>query len=155
MEYMTKVKIKNTQTKKNKIHKETFGERVFDIFNVIFLLFLSLCMIYPLWHIICALFSNPSVVAKSSVTILYPMNEYGGFGVTMAAYKQMLTHPLLTTAYLNSIGIVVVGTTINMMLTSICAYVLSRKGPMLRKPFTLFVMFTMFFWRRNDSFLHC
>lgn len=140
------MEIKIARTKRrNRIRKETLGERIFDIFNVCFLVFLSVCMVYPLWHIICASLSNPSIVARTTGAILYPMNSQGGFGVTFAAYKQMLTHPLLTTAYINSIVIVVVSTTINIILTSICAYVLSRKGPMLNKAFTLFIMFTMFF----------
>ena len=137
---------KATQTKvKNKIRKESPGERIFDVFNVIFLVAVSVVAIYPLWHVICASFSNPSIVAKTTGTILYPMNAQGGFGATIAAYTQMWTHPLLSTAYINSIGIVVVGTTLNIIMTSICAYVLSREGTMLKKPFTLFIMFTMFF----------
>ena len=117
---------KATKTKvKNKIRKESPGERIFDVFNVIFLVAVSVVAIYPLWHVICASFSNPSIVAKTTGTILYPMNAQGGFGATIAAYTQMWTHPLLSTAYINSIGIVVVGTTLNIILTSICAYVLS------------------------------
>lgn len=140
------MKIEIAKTKgKSKIRRESLGERIFDILNVVFLVFLSVCMVYPLWHIICASFSSPAIVAKTTGAIFYPMNSQGGFGGTIAAYKQMITHPLLATAYLNSIGIVVIGTTINIILTSICAYVLSRKGPMLNKPFTLFIMFTMFF----------
>lgn len=142
----TKMEVKTTKPKvRNKIRKESPGERVFDIFNIIFLLAISICMIYPLWHVICASFSNPSRVARTMGTILYPMNAEGGLGFSWAAYAQMWTHPLIKPAYINSIFIVVVGTTINIIMTSICAYVLSRQSVMLKKPFTLFVMFTMFF----------
>lgn len=77
---------KATKTKvKNKIRKESPGERIFDVFNVIFLVAVSVVAIYPLWHVICASFSNPSIVAKTTGTILYPMNAQGGFGATIAA----------------------------------------------------------------------
>ena len=141
-----KMEAKATKTKvRNKIRKESPGERVFDVFNVIFLLALSICMIYPLWHVICASFSNPMRIARTAAPIIFPMNADGGLGFTVAAYKQMWTHPLIIPAYINSIGIVVVGTTLNIIMTSLCAYVLSRQNVMLKKPFTLFVMFTMFF----------
>ncbi len=137
---------KATKTKvRNKIRKESPGERVFDFFNIVFLVVVSVVAIYPLWHVVCASFSDPGIVAKSTGTILFPKNATGGLGATWSAYAQMLTHPLIVTAYINSIGIVVVGTILNVILTAICAYVLSREGVMLKKPFTLFIMFTMFF----------
>ena len=141
-----KMEAKATKTKvKNKIRKESPGERVFDVFNVIFLVAVSIVAIYPLWHVICASFSDPLVISRTSGTVLYPMSREGGLGVTFASYAQMWTHPLIKPAYLNSIGIVVIGTTINIILTAICAYVLSRENTMLKKPLTLFIMFTMFF----------
>ncbi len=137
---------KATKTKvRSKIRKESPGERIFDIFNIIFLLAVSIIAIYPLWHVICASFSDPLIISRTSGTILFPMNRAGGLGGTLASYAQMWTHPLIKPAYINSIGLVVVGTTLNIIMTAICAYVLSRENTMLKKPFTLFIMFTMFF----------
>ena len=40
---------------------------------------------------------------------------------------------------------VVAGTAISMLLTFLGAYVLSRKGYLLKKPLTMHIMFTMYF----------
>lgn len=142
----TKMKEKTVKPKvRNKIRKESPGERVFDIFNVIFLLAISICMIYPLWHVLCASFSNAGALAKVDGTVLYPLAKNGGVGFSWAAYKEMITYPNIMRAYGNTIFIVVTATVLNIIMTSICAYVLSRQGVMLKKPFTLFIMFTMFF----------
>lgn len=34
--------------------KRNFGDRVFDLFNTLILLFLVVIMIYPLWHVAMA-----------------------------------------------------------------------------------------------------
>lgn len=140
------MKAKTSKIKvRNKIRRESVGERIFNGFNIAFLIFLSICMIYPLWHVVCASLSNPSYIASYNGMLLMPVDINGSFSATISAYKQMLTHPLIVPAYANSIFIVVVGTTINIILTSICAYVLSRKKFKLKKALTGFVMFTMFF----------
>lgn len=138
---MTKSATKRT----GKLIKETPGERVFDVFNALFLICLALVMMYPIWHVICASMSDSSIISSKSSAFLFPLKSDGSFGISFEAYKSMLKHPLIVSSYLNSIFVLVVGTTFNVVMTSVCAYVLSCKGPMLRKPFTLFIMFTMFF----------
>lgn len=139
-----KAKTKKTLVR-NKIRKESPGERVFDIFNIILLLVISFVALYPLWHVLCASFSNASIITSKNSMLLYPLNANGGFGITFDAYKQMFTHPLILHAYGVTIFIVVTATTLNIIMTSICAYVLSRDRFMLKKFFTLMIMFTMFF----------
>ena len=141
------MKEKPTKTKaRNKIRKESTGERIFDVFNTLFLRAVSIIAIYPLWYVICASMSDSSTIAASTRALLYPIiNKNGALGFTFDAYKTMLADPNLISGYRNTIFIVVVGTTINVIMTAICAYVLSREGTMLKKPFTLFIMFTMFF----------
>lgn len=130
---------------RNKIRKESPGERVFDVFNVIFLLAASFVAIYPLWHVLCASLSNASIISTKNSVLLYPLNASGGFGITFDAYKQMFTHPLILNAYGVTIFVVVTATVLNIIMTAICAYVLSREKFMLKKFFTLMIMFTMFF----------
>lgn len=142
----TKMKAKTQKAVvSNKIRKESPGERVFDFFNVIFLIAVSIIAVYPLWHVLCTSLSNATEIATRNGVLLYPVGKGGGFEVTLSAYKKMLTHPLIVPAYGNTIFIVVVSTALNIVMTSICAYVLSREKYMLKKAFTLIVMFTMFF----------
>lgn len=138
---MTKLATKKIK----KLRKETPGERIFDVFNALFLICLAIVMMYPIWHVVCVSLSDSSIISLNNGTFLFPLKRDGSFGISFDAYRSMLKHPLILSAYSNSIFVLVVGTTINVIMTSVCAYVLSCKGPMLRKPFTLFIMFTMFF----------
>ena len=54
-------------------------------------------------------------------------------------------NPNIPRSYLNTILYVLVGTTINMVLTTLGAYALSRKGFMFKRVLTLLIVFTMYF----------
>ena len=49
-------------------------------------------------------------------------------GFSLAAYKEVLTDPAIGTGYMNTFFVVIVGTTINVFLTFISAYFLSKTG---------------------------
>lgn len=123
---------------KNKI-KKSMGERAFTCFNVIFMIFIILIMLYPMWHVLCASFSDARELSKHTGLLLKP----DGFSLT--AYKLMLKNPMIFKGYANTLFVVVFGVSLNMLMTSIAAYVLSRKNVMLNKPLTLFIIFTMYF----------
>ena len=57
-------------------------------------------------------------------------------------------------SYANSIFITVVGTLINMLITTMAAYVLSKKDLKGQRFFMFLAVFTMMFTRRNYSDLH-
>lgn len=120
-------------------YRESIGERTFNVFNICFLILLSICMLYPMWYVLCGSFSDSMMLQRNSNVLLAPI------GFNIQAYKKMLSHPLITSAYINSILIVVVGVSLNILFTSLCAYVLSRKNVMWNKFFTAMIIFTMFF----------
>lgn len=120
-------------------YRESNGEKVFNVFNVCFLLILSVCMLYPMWYVLCGSLSDSMMLQRSNGVLLAPM------GFNIQAYKKMLSHPLITSSYINSIFIVLVGVSINILFTSLCAYVLSRRNVMWNKLFTGMIVFTMFF----------
>ena len=128
-----------------KLRKETTGERIFDVFNALFLICLAILMMYPIWHVICASLSDSSIISLKNSAFIFPLKSDGSFGISFEAYKSMLRHPLILSSYFNSIFILVAGTAFSVLMTAVCAYVLSTEGPILKKPLTLFVMFTMFF----------
>ncbi|MBR1969490.1 MAG: carbohydrate ABC transporter permease [Clostridia bacterium] len=130
---------------KGKLQKESLGERIFDFFNVVFLIAISIIAVYPLWHVFCASFSDATAIMGKSGAILYPFSGDGSLAMNIDAYKKAFSHPLILTSYWNSILITGVATTINIILTALCAYVLSRKGMMLKKFFTVVITLTMFF----------
>ncbi|TYA11765.1 carbohydrate ABC transporter permease [Paenibacillus faecis] len=104
------------------------------VFAVLFLIVLM----YPLYFIVIASFSDPSAVANGRVW-LYPQ------GFTLDGYKELFKHDNIWTGYGNTILYTVVGTAIGLIVNISAAYALSRKDLVGRKFLSLFFIFTMFF----------
>lgn len=119
--------------------KYTLGEQIFHVFVVIVTLLLSLAVIIPLMSIVFASFSDPFEVMKHSGIYWHPIKT------SLYSYRMVLQDKSILTGYMNTIFVVVVGTSLNLVLTIISAYVLSRKGPRLIKFFTVLIVFTMYF----------
>jgi putative aldouronate transport system permease protein len=119
--------------------KTSVGERTFDVINIIICVLLSLSILIPILNILFASLSDPLEVMKRQGLFLWPVK------FTTQAYHAVAKNPNIISGYSNTIFIVVVGTTLNIFLTLIGAYVLSRKDVMFGKFLTLFVVFTMYF----------
>ncbi|MGN1164610.1 MAG: carbohydrate ABC transporter permease [Candidatus Ornithospirochaeta sp.] len=119
--------------------KYTAGEQIFHAFVVLVTLLLSLAVVIPLMSIVFASFSDPFEVMKHSGIYWRPIKP------SLYSYKMVFQDRSILTGYMNTIFVVVVGTGINLLLTIISAYVLSRKGPMFIKFFTVMIVFTMYF----------
>lgn len=119
--------------------KKTTGEKLFDVFNTLFMIALIFVMIYPLWYVLCASLSDPKQLNVHSGLLLLPK------GFATNSYRLMLKNPMILKGYANTLYVLVFGVALNIVMTCICAYVLSRKGPMLNRFFTLLIIFTMYF----------
>lgn len=119
--------------------KRTLGENIFNIINIIICTLLVLAVLLPVLNILFASLSDPVEVMKRDTLFLRP------YGFTTIAYKIVADNPNILSGYLNTIFIVVVGTSLNILLSLIGAYVLSRKGTMFVKFFTMMIVFTMYF----------
>lgn len=122
----------------NKI-KRSRGEEIFNVFNIIILSLLMLACIYPFWYVICASFSKSSLMMGHSGALIKPL------GFSLAAYKKVFENDSIWIGYANTIFYVVVGTVINIIMTVMAAYFLSRKNIPGRTPIMLMIMFTMYF----------
>jgi putative aldouronate transport system permease protein len=118
--------------------KKTFGDYAFDTANVIVLLLLAAVCLYPMLYVISASLSVPGELAKSGGMLLFPK------GFQLDTYKAVFQNSDIGTGYLNTLFYVGAGTLINLFLTVLGAYVLSRKSFAYRNQFMLFVTFTMF-----------
>ena len=94
---------------------------------------------YPLLYVLFASFSEPSLLIRHSGVLLRPL------GFTTAGYKLVLANPMILSGYLNTIFVVFIGSLINITLTAMMAYVLSRKNLLWGPVMMAIVMFTMFF----------
>jgi len=95
--------------------------------------------IYPVIYILMASFSEPMVFSLHRGLLFKPL------GFTWIAYQKAFEHPQIMGAYANTLFIVIAGVIINIILTSIGAYFLSRQNVLFKKHITLIIIFTMFF----------
>ena len=111
---------------------------VFDVILYTICALLLVVILYPLWFIIIASFSDPSAVAGGHVW-LWPV------GFTLEGYQELLRQPQVWLGYRNTIAYTVVGTLIALAVNIPAAYALSRKDLWGRKGLMGLYVFTMFF----------
>jgi putative aldouronate transport system permease protein len=128
----------NRESAKHKIRISGL-QRVFDAFNVIFMLSFMILMFYPMLYVIFASFSNSSMFMAHMGFLFKPA------GFSLAAYANVMRNQMIPSGYFNTLFIVIVGTAINITMTSFGAYYLSRKNQTSNRAVSLFILFTMFF----------
>lgn len=121
--------------KKNK----AMGDRIFIIAVYVLMGLMALACLYPMWHVVMASFSDPIELMRHTGVIWKPL------GISLEGYRVVMQNPNIPVSYLNTIFYVFLGTSINMFLTTLGAYALSRKGFMFKKTLTLLIVFTMYF----------
>ena len=117
--------------------KKTPGDLAVDFVIVLLLVFTVVAVLYPLWFVVIASFSNPNAVAGGEVSLLPK-------GVTFAGYAKVFTNHRIWQGYLNTIIYSVVGTAVNMAVTIPCAFALSRREFKPRRVIMFLFTVTMF-----------
>lgn len=97
-----------------------------------------LLIVYPLYFIVIASFSDSTLVSTGKV-LLFPR------GVSLFGYKEIFGDGRIWTGYRNTVFYTLFGTLVNMLFTMPAAYVLSRKEFKARRPIMLLFVVTMFF----------
>jgi len=119
--------------------KKSVGERIFNIINITILALFSFICLAPVLHVIFASFSDPLKLMRHQGILLKSL------GFTTKGYELVFTMPSILTSYGNTIFYVVVGTFVNIILTSISAYVLTFTELKYVRFLIIIVMITMFF----------
>lgn len=119
--------------------KKKPGDRVFNAVNIFIMLLLIFVTLYPFLYIVFASFSNSDDLIRHSGLLLHPL------GVNLNAYKMVFQNPNIFTGYGNTLIILVVGTAVNLLLTSFGAYALSRKSFPCKRVILVLIVFTMYF----------
>lgn len=115
--------------------------KIDNITDLVIYIILGLALIitaYPFIYSISASFSSTSAVMSGSVKFL-PVEP------SVYAYEIIFRNPKIGTGYLNSIIYTVLGTLVNLILTMLCAFCLSRKDFYGKKVINALLVFTMFF----------
>lgn len=126
-----------TVTKSMKI-KATGFDLVFDIVVHILAIIIILLVMYPLVYVVSASFSNPLSIMRGDMWLL-PKK------FTLEAYRSVFHNAKILTGYQNTVMITLAATIINLVMTTICAYPLSRKDFWGRNYITILITITMFF----------
>ncbi|SFS50074.1 carbohydrate ABC transporter permease [Paenibacillus sp. BC26] len=121
------------------VYKQSLGDRIFDCMLYIVLTLLMLTAFYPLYFIFVVSLSSIGEIAKHGSLMFIPR------GFTLEAYKSVVENPYILRGFRNSVMFVVLGTSINMIMTIFAAYGLSRKWLMGRKVLMFLIVVTMFF----------
>lgn len=124
---------------KRKVRTKGLGDGIFVGAVYILMGLMALICLYPMWHVVMASFSDPIELMRHSGVILKPL------GHSLEGYKVVLQNPNIPVSYRNTIFYVVLGTSINMFMTTLGSYALSRKGYMFKRTLTLLIVFTMYF----------
>lgn len=119
--------------------RKSWGERIFDTGNVTFMLLVSFVSFYPLIYVLLASLSDPTAVAAHRGMMVYPV------GFTLEAYENVFKNPSIVRSYMNTLIYVSAGTAINIFLTALGAYGLSRRDVMWKNTIMFLIVFTMFF----------
>ncbi len=120
------------------VEKNSPGEKVMQGTNILILTLLTIVFLYPMWHCLMASFSDPLSLIGFKGLLIKPI------GFSLEGYKVVFNNQNIWVGYSNTLFYVVVGTAINMVMTVIGAYGLSRKGSMFTRPLTLLIVFTMY-----------
>jgi putative aldouronate transport system permease protein len=118
------------------MRSRTFG--LFDIINLLIMLCLLAITMYPLYYMAIISISAADAVIRGDVGI-WPI------GINFRSYSVILADPSILRAYTNTLLYTFGGVIINLIMTSLCAYPLSRRYFYGRSFFSLFVVFTLFF----------
>jgi multiple sugar transport system permease protein/putative aldouronate transport system permease protein len=93
---------------------------------------------YPLWNVVVNSISEPTAIYQGKV-FLWPVKP------TLEAYDTVYRYPSIWLGYRNSLFYALFGTLINLVVTTLAAFPLSRRDLGGRRAFTLVFTFTMFF----------
>ncbi|MGP3964881.1 carbohydrate ABC transporter permease [Nonomuraea sp. 3N208] len=114
------------------------GDIAFSVILAVVCLAVLTAVIYPVYFVVIASVSDPSLVATGEVWLL-PR------GVNWFGYEQIFADERIWTGYRNTVLYSLVGTALNLLVTLPAAYALSRREFKPRKVLMVFFAITMFF----------
>lgn len=119
-------------------YKETGADKAFSIINGIVLFLIFLVVAYPLIYVISASLSSSTAIIQGRVVFL-PVD------FSLAGYEAVFSHEGVMRGFLNSLFYMGAGTLVNVILTVMLAYPLSRSDFVGKSAIALLLIFTMMF----------
>lgn len=132
------MKLTAKKKKQSGVIKASLGSRIYDKVNIMILVILGVITFYPFWDCLVVSFSSLKGYLGTGIH-LWP-SEWSFEG-----YSYMLKNIDLWRSYANSIFITIVGTAINMLITTMAAYALSKRNLKGQRVLMFLAVFTMMF----------
>lgn len=123
---------------KKKKMKLSAGDKIFVAVNVSVMLLVCIAIVYPLYYVVLASFTDP-VIVNSGKLLLFPESLY------LDGYRKTLSYAPIWSGYWNTIKYTVVGTVVSLISTIPAGYALSRKDLVGNRVLMFLFTFTMFF----------
>jgi len=123
---------------KYKFRNMSLGDKIFVSVIYVLLSIILVIIAYPLIYVVSASFSDPQAVISGEVVLL-PVRP------TLRGYSAVFQNRKIVSGFANSFFYLIVGTAINLVMTMLCAYPLSRKEFTARGKISLYFVFTMYF----------
>lgn len=115
------------------------SEMMFRIFNYFLLTVVMLLCLYPIFYVAVASVSDSNLLTQHTGVLFKPL------GFNLNAYSKVFENPMILSGYGNTLFILIIGVFLDIIMTSVGAYFLSRKGVLWKKPIMFLMTFTMFF----------
>ena len=112
---------------------------MFDVILIICLSVLCIVTIYPVMYVLFGSLSDPILLEHQKGILYKPL------GFSLEAYKLVLRNPSIAIGYRNTLFYVFTGTVINMLMTILGAFALTRKDLYIKKFVLILIIFTMQF----------
>lgn len=123
---------------KNSMKRMSKGDVIFEVINCVFLGLIAVIVLYPLIYVVSASFSDAMSVTSGKM-ILWPVD------VTLDNYKEVFKNENIILGFRNSIIILFSGTALNLVMTVLAAFPLSRRDLWGKSVLMKLITFTMFF----------
>lgn len=123
---------------KNSMKRMSREDIIFEVVNTVFLLLITVVILYPLIYVVSASISDPMAVTAGKMYLL-PVD------VTLDNYKEVFKNENIILGFRNSLIIMFAGTALNLVMTVLAAFPLSRKDLWGRGVLMKLITFTMFF----------
>jgi putative aldouronate transport system permease protein len=114
---------------------------IFDILIVLFMIVMIVITLYPFYYIIVGSLSDPTELMRHRGLLFAPLGQVNSGAYTMVIFR----NPNILSGYQNTLIYVSFGTFINLVMTILGAYALSRKNVKLGQPIMFGITFTMLF----------
>ncbi|HWP68300.1 MAG TPA: carbohydrate ABC transporter permease [Rectinemataceae bacterium] len=114
-------------------------EKLWQAFIAFFLLALSVIVLIPMLNLVALSLSDPARVSEVRGLTIIPK------GFSLVNYRVLAANPLFVRSILNSVFITVVGTALNLLVTSMAAFALTRPKLPFKRFFQILIVIVMIF----------